>query len=86
MKARRMNDFFYLLRARLAGHSTSLGVQPYDRSRHCFQPHQPCGELEDGMPFDGAGVGQAWPLLTGERAHFKLAARRRDIAENLLPA
>ncbi len=27
-----------------------------------------------GAPFDGTGVGRAWPLLTGERAHDELAA------------
>lgn len=30
------------------------------------------GEHEDGSPFDGTGVGRAWPLLTGERGHFAL--------------
>jgi glucoamylase len=42
------------------------------------------GEREDGAPFDGSGVGRAWPLLTGERAHYELAAGRRDRAERLL--
>jgi glucoamylase len=32
------------------------------------------GEHPDGSPFDGTGVGRAWPLLTGERAHYELAA------------
>ena len=32
------------------------------------------GEHEDGGPFDGSGVGRAWPLLTGERGHYELAA------------
>ncbi len=32
------------------------------------------GEHEDGSPFDGTGVGRPWPLLTGERAHYELAA------------
>ena len=34
------------------------------------------GEHADGGPFDGTGVGRAWPLLTGERAHYELAAGR----------
>ena len=34
------------------------------------------GEHEDGSPFDGTGVGRAWPLLTGERGHYELAAGR----------
>ncbi len=32
------------------------------------------GEHDDGTPFDGTGVGRAWPLLTGERGHYALAA------------
>jgi glucoamylase len=42
------------------------------------------GEHADGSPFDGTGIGRAWPLLTGERAHYELAAGRRDQAEKLL--
>jgi glucoamylase len=42
------------------------------------------GEHEDGAPFDGVGVGRAWPLLTGERAHYELAAGRGQEAERLL--
>jgi glucoamylase len=34
------------------------------------------GEHEDGSAFDGAGKGRAWPLLTGERGHYELAAGR----------
>ena len=32
------------------------------------------GEYDDGRPFDGAGVGRAWPLLAGERGHLALQA------------
>ena len=42
------------------------------------------GEHADGSPFDGTGIGRAWPLLTGERAHFELAAGRPEVAERLL--
>lgn len=42
------------------------------------------GEHEDGRPFDGSGIGRPWPLLTGERAHYELAARRPKIATQLL--
>ncbi|GAA4311248.1 glucan 1,4-alpha-glucosidase [Compostibacter hankyongensis] len=42
------------------------------------------GEHADGAPFDGAGTGRAWPLLTGERAHYELAAGNRQRAETLL--
>ena len=44
------------------------------------------GEHEDGAPFDGTGIGRAWPLLTGERAHFELAAGRVEEAKRLLAA
>lgn len=44
------------------------------------------GEHEDGEPFDGTGVGRVWPLLTGERAHFELAANRGGEAQRLLSA
>jgi glucoamylase len=42
------------------------------------------GEHEDGQPFDGTGIGRVWPLLTGERAHFELAAGRESEAKELL--
>jgi glucoamylase len=42
------------------------------------------GEHEDGRPFDGTGIGRPWPLLTGERAHYELAAGNRGTAEALL--
>jgi glucoamylase len=32
------------------------------------------GEHPDGAPFDGAGIGRGWPLLTGERGHHALLA------------
>jgi glucoamylase len=44
------------------------------------------GEHADGSAFDGSGIGRLWPLLTGERGHFELAAGRRDSAERLLDA
>lgn len=46
--------------------------------------HDGYGEHDDGNPFDGTGVGRAWPLLSGERAHYELAAGRRAVAEQLL--
>ncbi len=42
------------------------------------------GEQADGSPFDGVGIGRAWPLMTGERAHYELAAGRVEEAERLL--
>jgi glucoamylase len=44
------------------------------------------GEHEDGSPFDGTGVGRPWPLLTGERAHYAIAAGDIAEAERLLDA
>ena len=41
------------------------------------------GEHEDGTPFDGSGKGRLWPLLTGERAHYELAAGNTKEAERL---
>lgn len=34
------------------------------------------GQREDGGPYEGWGKGRAWPLLTGERGHYELAAGR----------
>ncbi|SDD47262.1 glycoside hydrolase family 15 protein [Belnapia rosea] len=44
------------------------------------------GEHEDGSPFNGTGRGRAWPLLTGERGHYALAAGRDAEARELLHA
>jgi len=70
-------------------------VQAIDAVLKVDTPHGPIwhryngdgyGEHEDGSPFDGTGIGRAWPLLVGERAHFELARDRRDEAERLLHA
>jgi glucoamylase len=34
------------------------------------------GQRDDGGAFDGTGVGRCWPILTGERGHYELAAGR----------
>ena len=47
------------------------------------------GEEDEGTPFVKRNTktrGRAWPLLTGERAHYELAAGRRDEAVRLLHA
>ena len=36
--------------------------------------HDGYGQRHDGGPYEGWGQGRAWPLLTGERAHYELAA------------
>ena len=38
--------------------------------------HDGYGTHPDGGPFEGWGQGRAWPLLTGERAHYEFAAGR----------
>ncbi|REK12737.1 MAG: glucan 1,4-alpha-glucosidase [Planctomycetota bacterium] len=38
--------------------------------------HDGYGQRDDGGPFDGWGRGRGWPLLTGERGHYELAAGR----------
>jgi glucoamylase len=41
--------------------------------------HDGYGQREDGGPYLGWGKGRAWPLLTGERGHYELAAGRDPI-------
>ena len=38
--------------------------------------HDGYGQKANGSAFDGAGVGRSWPILTGERGHYELAAGR----------
>jgi glucoamylase len=38
--------------------------------------HDGYGQQADGRAWQGYGVGRPWPLLTGERAHYELAAGR----------
>jgi glucoamylase len=38
--------------------------------------HDGYGQRKDGGPYIGYGQGRAWPLLTGERGHYELAAGR----------
>ncbi|HMJ65147.1 MAG TPA: glycoside hydrolase family 15 protein, partial [Candidatus Binatia bacterium] len=38
--------------------------------------HDGYGQKDDGSAFDGAGTGHCWPILTGERGHYELAAGR----------
>ena len=34
------------------------------------------GQKPDGSAYDGTGVGRSWPILTGERGHYEIAAGR----------
>ncbi|MFC3326363.1 glucan 1,4-alpha-glucosidase [Mesorhizobium cantuariense] len=70
-------------------------VKVIDAQLRCELPQGPLwyrytsdgyGEHEDGAPFDGTGQGRPWPLLAGERAHYELAAGRRNKAISLLAA
>jgi glucoamylase len=56
-----------------------------DRILRVETPYGPCwrrynhdgyGQRDDGGPYLGWGRGRAWPLLTGERGHYELAAGR----------
>jgi len=45
---------------------------------HCWRRynHDAYGQKDDGQAYDGTGVGRSWPILTGERGHYELAAGR----------
>jgi glucoamylase len=60
-------------------------VQVVDKLLKVETPFGPCwrrynndgyGQRDDGGPFNGVGRGRGWPLLTGERGHYELAAGR----------
>ncbi len=60
-------------------------LQVVDKTLKVDTPHGPCwhrynhdgyGQRPDGAPFVKWGRGRAWPLLTGERGHYELAAGR----------
>jgi glucoamylase len=38
--------------------------------------HDGYGQRDDGSAYKGWGTGRAWPLLTGERGHYEIAAGR----------
>jgi len=38
--------------------------------------HDGYGQKDDGGAFDSTGTGRSWPILTGERGHYELAAGR----------
>lgn len=47
--------------------------------------HDGYGQKEDGSPYDGTGIGRAWPLLAGERAHYEIACGKKpeELRESL---
>jgi glucoamylase len=44
--------------------------------------HDGYGQRKDGGPYEGSGQGRAWPILTGERGHYELAAGK-DFAPHI---
>ena len=42
--------------------------------------HDGYGQKPDGSAYDGTGEGRCWPTLTGERAHYELAAGRNPFS------
>lgn len=60
-------------------------VRLIDRQLRVETPLGPCwkrynhdgyGQGPGGVPYHGWGIGRPWPLLTGERGHYELAAGR----------
>jgi glucoamylase len=78
-------DFLQLVRFGLRRFDDPLivgSVRLADALLKVDTPNGPCwhryfddgyGEHDDGSAFDGTGRGRAWPLLTGERAHYEIA-------------
>lgn len=54
-------------------------VTPYGACWRRYN-HDGYGQRKDGGPYEHWGQGRAWPILTGERAHYELAAGA-DISE-----
>ena len=48
---------------------------PQGPSWHRYN-HDGYGQRGDGGPYEGWGTGRGWPLLTGERGHYEVAAGR----------
>ncbi len=46
---------------------------PHGVSWHRYN-HDGYGQRPDGGPYEGWGMGGVWPLLTGERGHYEVAA------------
>ncbi|MGC9198413.1 MAG: glycoside hydrolase family 15 protein [Acidobacteriaceae bacterium] len=53
--------------------STLKVITPYGPCWRRYN-HDGYGQRKDGGPYQGWGQGRAWPILTGERAHYELAA------------
>src|SRR5436190_14437007 len=81
-------DFLELVRLGIRDANDPLiraSIEVIDHILKYDLPQGPCwrrynydgyGQKGDGSAFDGTGVGRCWPLLTGERGHYELAAGR----------
>ncbi len=81
-------DFLQLVRFGIRAADDPIvvsSVEVIDRVLRRDLPQGPCwrrynhdgyGQKADGSAFDGEGVGRSWPILTGERGHYELAAGR----------
>ena len=84
-------DFLHLVRFGIRGANDPLvrdSIEVIDRVLKHDLPqgpgwrrynHDGYGQKDDGSAFDGTGVGRCWPILTGERGHYELAAGRDPI-------
>jgi glucoamylase len=85
-------DFSYLVRLGLRGADDPRiqdTIRVVDRVLKVDTPSGPLyhrynedgyGEYPDGRPFDGSGVGRAWPLLVGERGHLAMQSGEDPIS------
>src|SRR5205809_713033 len=81
-------DFLHLVRFGIRDANDPVirdSIEVIDRVIKYDLPQGPCwrrynhdgyGQKDDGGAFDGTGVGRCWPILTGERGHYELAATR----------
>jgi glucoamylase len=81
-------DFLHLVRLGIRAADDPIvrdSIVVMDRMLKRDLPQGPCwrrynhdgyGQKHDGSAFDGTGFGRSWPILTGERGHYELAAGR----------
>jgi len=81
-------DFLHLVRLGIRAANDPIvrdSIEVIDRILKRDLPQGPCwrrynhdgyGQKEDGGAFDGTGMGRSWPILTGERGHYEIAAGR----------
>jgi glucoamylase len=85
-------DFLHLVRLGIRAADNPIvrdSIEVVDHLLKCDLPqgpgwrrynHDGYGQKHDGGAFDGAGIGRCWPILTGERGHYELAAGRNPKA------